>query len=201
MHKTVCAHLAGFLAIILRYIDAGWKRLSIFLNFLMPKLPAPKEEDLSRGMLEAIDMDSYRAEKRAVQQLQLADADATIEPLPAEGGKPEPELGLLPNLPAGCGVTALAAAGPAIPAFPDNSLLGGENSLLRCKNSLLRAREFCPQDIDLSSFLAEGRDCDREIFPATREFGAAGLRAWRWSKSGGRCRARRSRGPSWRSRP
>jgi hypothetical protein len=37
-------------------------------------------------MLEAIDMGSYRAEKRAVQQVQFADADATIDPLPAQGG-------------------------------------------------------------------------------------------------------------------
>ncbi len=26
-----------------------WEKLSIFLNFLIPKLPAPKEEDLSQG--------------------------------------------------------------------------------------------------------------------------------------------------------
>ncbi len=90
----------GFLAAILPYTDAGWERLSIFLNFLIPKLPAPKEEDLSKGMLETIDMDSYRAEKRAVQQIQLADADATIDPLPADGGgsRPEPELDLLSNI-------------------------------------------------------------------------------------------------------
>jgi type I restriction enzyme, R subunit len=90
----------GFLAAILPYTDAGWERLSIFLNFLVPKLPAPKEEDLSKGMLEAIDMDSYRAEKRAVQQIQLADADAAIDPLPADGGgsRPEPELDLLSNI-------------------------------------------------------------------------------------------------------
>jgi type I restriction enzyme R subunit len=90
----------GFLAAILPYTDAGWERLSIFLNFLVPKLPAPKEEDMSKGMLEAIDMDSYRAEKRAVQQIQLADADATIDPLPADGGgsRREPELDLLSNI-------------------------------------------------------------------------------------------------------
>ncbi|MBM9538746.1 type I restriction endonuclease subunit R [Desulfobulbus alkaliphilus] len=52
----------GFLASILPYSNAGWEKLSIFLNFLIPKLPAPKEEDLSRGILEAIDMDSYRVE-------------------------------------------------------------------------------------------------------------------------------------------
>jgi type I restriction enzyme R subunit len=70
------------------------------LNFLVPKLPAPKEEDLSKGILEAIDMDSYRVEKRAAQKIQLADADAEIEPVPADGGgrKSEPELDLLSNI-------------------------------------------------------------------------------------------------------
>jgi hypothetical protein len=58
------------------------RRVSIFLNFLVPKPAAPREEDLSKGMLEAIDMGSYRAEKRAVQQIQFADADATIERIP-----------------------------------------------------------------------------------------------------------------------
>ena len=53
----------GFLAAILPYTNAEWEKLSIFLNFLIPKLPAPKEEDLSKGLLETIDMDSYRAEK------------------------------------------------------------------------------------------------------------------------------------------
>ncbi|KKK60057.1 hypothetical protein LCGC14_3028170, partial [marine sediment metagenome] len=52
-----------FLASILPYPNAQWERLSIFLNFLVPKLPAPKEEDLSKGILESIDMDSYRVEK------------------------------------------------------------------------------------------------------------------------------------------
>jgi SOS-response transcriptional repressor LexA len=46
--------------------NAEWEKLSIFLNFLIPKLPAPKEEDLSKGILEAIDMDSYRVEKKAL---------------------------------------------------------------------------------------------------------------------------------------
>ncbi|MGH9636970.1 MAG: type I restriction endonuclease subunit R, partial [Candidatus Angelobacter sp.] len=46
----------GFLAAILPYTNAEWEKLSIFLNFLIPKLPAPIEEDLSKGLLEAIDM-------------------------------------------------------------------------------------------------------------------------------------------------
>ena len=77
-----------------------WEKLSIFLNFLVPKLPAPKEEDLSKGVLEAIDMDSYRVEKRAVMRIQLPDADAEIEPVPTTGGgaKAEPELDRLSNI-------------------------------------------------------------------------------------------------------
>ena len=90
----------GFLAAILPYTNAEWEKLSIFLNFLVPKLPAPKEEDLSKGVLEAIDMDSYRVEKRAAMRIQLPDADAEIEPVPTTGGgaKAEPELDRLSNI-------------------------------------------------------------------------------------------------------
>lgn len=90
----------GFLASILPYTNAEWEKLSIFLNFLIPKLPAPKEEDLSKGILEAIDMDSYRVEKKAAMKIQLPDQDAEIGPVPASGGggKPEPELDHLSNI-------------------------------------------------------------------------------------------------------
>ena len=90
----------GFLASILPYSDAEWEKLSIFLNFLVPKLPAPKEIDLSKGILEAIDMDSYRVEKKAAVKVQSLDVDAEIEPVPTSGGghKPEPELDLLSNI-------------------------------------------------------------------------------------------------------
>jgi type I restriction enzyme R subunit len=47
-------------------------------------LLVPKEEDLSKGILEAIDMDSYRVEKKAVMKIALADTDAEIKPVPAE---------------------------------------------------------------------------------------------------------------------
>ena len=90
----------GFLATILLYTYAEWEKLSIFLTFLVPKLPAPIEGDLSKGILEAIDMDSYRAEKQAVQDIQLPDEDAEIGPVPTEGGgqKPEPEMDRLSNI-------------------------------------------------------------------------------------------------------
>lgn len=43
---------------------------------VVPKLPARVEEDLSKGILEAIAMDSYRVEKLAVVKIQLPDANA-----------------------------------------------------------------------------------------------------------------------------
>ncbi len=90
----------GFLGSILPYAQPSWEKLSIFLNFLVPKLPAPREEDLAKGILESIDMDSYRNEVQAELRVALADADAEIEPVPTSGGgrKAEPELDRLSNI-------------------------------------------------------------------------------------------------------
>lgn len=84
----------NFLGAILDYSNPEWEKLSTFLNFLTPKLPAPKDEDLSRGILESIDMESYRAEVQASMKIALTDEDAEIEPVPTEAGgfKPEPEM-------------------------------------------------------------------------------------------------------------
>jgi len=90
----------GFLASVLPYRIAAWEKLSIFLNFLIPKLPAPKEDDLSKGILEAIDMESYRVEVKSSIKIALPDQDAEIGPVPTSGGgrMPEPELDLLSNI-------------------------------------------------------------------------------------------------------
>jgi type I restriction enzyme, R subunit len=90
----------SFLASILPYTNADWEKLSTFLAFLVPKLPAPKEDDLSAGILDAIDIESYRAEKQAANKIQLPDEDAEIAPVPTVGGgqRPEPELDLLSNI-------------------------------------------------------------------------------------------------------
>ena len=84
----------AFLGCVLPYTNPGWEKRSIFLNFLIPKLPSPEEDDLSRGILEAIDMDSYRVEKRAAQKILLADDEGEIGPVPTSGvgGRSEPEL-------------------------------------------------------------------------------------------------------------
>jgi type I restriction enzyme R subunit len=90
----------NFLASILPYADPGWEKLSIFLNFLIPKLPAPVEEDLSKGILESIDMESYRVQILETEKIKLADEDAEIDPILVAGGGyiPEPELDRLSNI-------------------------------------------------------------------------------------------------------
>ena len=92
--------LYAFLSQVLPYGNANWEKLSIFLNFLIDKLPAPVEPDLSRGVLEAVDMDSYRMERKAAQSISLAEEDAEIDPvLPgAGGGTHEPEMDRLSNI-------------------------------------------------------------------------------------------------------
>ena len=94
------ARTYAFISAILPFTNADWEKLSIFLNFLVPKLPAPRENDLSKGILEAIDMDSYRVEKQAVQRVQLTDQDVEIDPVPTDGGghKADPELDRLSNI-------------------------------------------------------------------------------------------------------
>jgi type I restriction enzyme R subunit len=90
----------NFLSSILPYTNAHWEKSAIFLSFLTPKLPAPAEQDLSKGILEAIDMDSYRAEVRATVQIALADADGVLDPVPPESGGmvKEPEIDYLSNI-------------------------------------------------------------------------------------------------------
>lgn len=90
----------NFLATILPFSNPSWEKLSIFLNFLIPKLPAPREDDLSKGVLEAVDMDSYRVEVRSSIAITLSDADAEIAPSPttAGGSKREVEIDRLSNI-------------------------------------------------------------------------------------------------------
>ena len=69
--------LYGFLSQILPYSNAGREKLSIFR---IPKLPAPEEKDLSKGILEAADIDTYWTEKHATVKIALEAAHAGIGP-------------------------------------------------------------------------------------------------------------------------
>lgn len=90
----------GFLGAILPYGNHEWEKLSIFLNLLVPKLPSPPEDDLTQGILETIDLDSYRLEANKCISLVLQDEDAEVPPVPTGhiGMKKEPEMDLLSSI-------------------------------------------------------------------------------------------------------
>ena len=90
----------GFLGAILPYGNVEWEKLSIFLNFLIPKLPSPRDDDYSEGILSTIDLDSYRNEAQQAISIKLEDEDAEIAPIPAGkiGYIIEPEMDLLSKI-------------------------------------------------------------------------------------------------------
>ncbi len=89
----------GFLGAILPYGEAEWEKLAIFLRLLVAKLPSPDDPDLSRGILEAVDLDSYRVEAQAAIAIHLNDQDTEIDPVPVgSGGKPSPETDSLSSI-------------------------------------------------------------------------------------------------------
>lgn len=94
--KSFC-RTYGFLGAILPYGNAEWEKLSIFLNLLIPKLPSPRNDDFSQGILETIDLESYRNEAREAMAIKLEDENSEIAPVPAgkTGHIIEPELDLL----------------------------------------------------------------------------------------------------------
>lgn len=70
------------------------------MNLLIPKLPSPLDDDLSQGILEAIDIDSYRLEAQESMALVLEDEDVEVDPVPAGkmGMKSDPEMDLLSSI-------------------------------------------------------------------------------------------------------
>lgn len=90
----------GFLGSILPYGNAAWEKLSIFLNLLILKLPSPQTDDLSEGILAAVDLDSYRNEAREAVAIRLEDEDAEIAPVPTGkvGHIVEPEMDPLSHI-------------------------------------------------------------------------------------------------------
>ncbi|RRJ25582.1 type I restriction endonuclease subunit R [Lachnoanaerobaculum gingivalis] len=90
----------GFLGAILPYGDADWEKLSIFLNLMIPKLPSPRDDDFSEGILDLIDLDSYRLEAQESMSIKLEDMDAEVAPVPAgsAGHIVNPEMDLLSSI-------------------------------------------------------------------------------------------------------
>lgn len=90
----------GFIGAILPYGNADWEKLSIYLNLLIPKLPSPRSDDPSEGILESIDLNNYRPEARDSMSIVLDDTDTEVTPVPTGSGGHivDPEMDLLSNI-------------------------------------------------------------------------------------------------------
>ena len=90
----------NFLAAILPYGSSEWEKLVIFLNLLVPKLPSPQGEDYTEGILEDVDLDSYRVEARETLQISLENENSEINPIPVgtDVGINVPELDTLSSI-------------------------------------------------------------------------------------------------------
>jgi type I restriction enzyme R subunit len=76
-----------FLSLIVPFNNIYWESLKTFLRLLIPKLTAPEDEDLARGIIESIDMDSYRVEQQEVQAKITPEGGEEISPTPPEPRK------------------------------------------------------------------------------------------------------------------
>ena len=90
----------NFLTAILPYGSVQWERLAIFLNLLIPKLPSPQGEDLTEGLLEDVELESYRAEAQETMRIQLENENGIVNPIPVgtDVGIDVPELDTLSNI-------------------------------------------------------------------------------------------------------
>ena len=87
----------GFLAAILPMGEPMWEKLSHFFRLLVPKLPSPDDPDLAKGVLDRVDLESYRIEVKGNIHPLEDRGEGTVDPnnpgLPH--GKKDPKVELL----------------------------------------------------------------------------------------------------------
>ena len=88
-----------FLAQLVPFVNPYLERLYLFLNHLQNKLGKPKDEDLAQGILDNIDMDSYRLQREGDFNIQLQQGEELKAiPTTMRGGTKEPEMEYLSNI-------------------------------------------------------------------------------------------------------
>jgi type I restriction enzyme R subunit len=70
-----------FLAQIVPFVNPYLERLYLFLNHLQNKLGEQRDEDLAQGILDNIDMDSYRLQKEGEFNIQMQQGKE-LQPIP-----------------------------------------------------------------------------------------------------------------------
>lgn len=90
----------SYLAKLLDFNNLYWEQLWWYLKYLLPKLSIDDDEDLAAGIIETIDMESYRPAKQGTEKITMAEDPGYVTPIPVGvgGGKAEPELDTLENI-------------------------------------------------------------------------------------------------------
>jgi len=90
----------SYLSKLLDFNNQYWEQLWWYLKYLLPKLTIDENEDLAQGIIESIDMDSYRPAKQGTVNISLVAEPGYVTPIPVGvgSGKPEPELDTLENI-------------------------------------------------------------------------------------------------------
>jgi type I restriction enzyme, R subunit len=90
----------SYLAKLLDFNNQYWEQLWWYLKYLLPKLIIDENEDLAQGIIESIDMDSYRPARQGTENIMMEDDPGFVTPIPVGvgGGKSEPELDTLENI-------------------------------------------------------------------------------------------------------
>lgn len=99
--RTKCksyVRLYVFLAQIVPFTNPYLERLYIFLNHLQNKIQREQGEDLAQGVLDAIDLDSYRLQKQGEFRITLQQGDELMPASEMGGGVAEPEMETLSNI-------------------------------------------------------------------------------------------------------
>lgn len=75
----------NFLSQLLPFNNKEWTSRAVTLQFLVAKLPKLTQDDLGEGVLNAVDLDSYRLEQNEKKHIQL-EGDVVLDPSSANVG-------------------------------------------------------------------------------------------------------------------
>lgn len=85
----------SFIAAVTPYRSLEWEKLNTYYGLLLHKLPVLKGEDLTAGLIDAINLDQIRVVRQGEAKFKLEDVDTVIEPTPvpeSPAGVPEPVM-------------------------------------------------------------------------------------------------------------
>ncbi len=89
-----------FIAALIPYSSVEWEKLYTFYMLIVYKLPKLKDEDFTKGLIEAIDLNKLQIVKQEEKTISLENKNSEIDPIPvsAGGSSPSPEFEKLSDI-------------------------------------------------------------------------------------------------------